>query len=82
MKVYCPAKTVADCFRFRNKVGLDVDLEALRDAWRKRQVTMADPGSVRQDRPSGDRNAPLPGDAEVIRPMNLTSHLMKRMVAL
>ena len=34
-----PAKTVADCFKFRNKVGLDV---ALRDAWRKRKVTMAE----------------------------------------
>ena len=37
-----PAKTIADCFKFRNKVGLDVALEALRDAWRKRKVTMAD----------------------------------------
>ena len=42
VKVYCPAKTITDCFRFRNKVGLDVALEALRDAWRKRKVTMAD----------------------------------------
>jgi len=42
VKVYCPAKTIADCFRFRSKVGLDVALEALRDAWRKRKVTMAD----------------------------------------
>lgn len=31
VKVYCVAKTVADCFKFRNKVGLDVALEALRD---------------------------------------------------
>ena len=37
-----PAKTIADCFKFRNKVGMDVALEALRDAWRKRKVTMAD----------------------------------------
>lgn len=29
--VFSPAKTVADCFKFRNKVGLDVALEALRD---------------------------------------------------
>lgn len=42
VRVYCPAKTIADCFKFRNKVGLDVALEALRDAWRKRKVTMAD----------------------------------------
>lgn len=42
VKVYCPAKTIADCFKFRNKVGLDVALEALRDAWRKRKITMDD----------------------------------------
>ena len=42
VSVTTPAKTVADCFKFRNKVGLDVALEALRDAWRKRKVTMAD----------------------------------------
>ena len=37
-----PAKTVADCFKFRNKVGLDIAMEALRDAWRKRKVTMVE----------------------------------------
>jgi len=35
-----PAKTVADCFKYRNKIGLDVALEALRDCLRKRLVTM------------------------------------------
>jgi len=34
------AKTVADCFKFRNKIGLDVALEALREAWREKRVTM------------------------------------------
>ena len=34
------AKTVADCFKFRNKIGLDIVLEALRDAWRQKKVTM------------------------------------------
>jgi predicted transcriptional regulator of viral defense system len=29
--VYGAAKTVADCFKFRNKIGLDVAVEALRD---------------------------------------------------
>ncbi len=38
--VFSPAKTVADCFKYRNKIGLDVALEALSDAWRKRRVTM------------------------------------------
>ena len=34
------AKTIADCFKYRNKVGIDVALEALRDAWRQKKVTM------------------------------------------
>lgn len=40
--VFDPAKTVADCFKYRNKIGLDVALEALREAWRARKVTMDD----------------------------------------
>ena len=34
------AKTIADCFKFRNKIGLDVALEALSDAWQQKKVTM------------------------------------------
>ena len=34
------AKTVVDCFKFRHKIGLDIALEALRDAWRQKKVTM------------------------------------------
>ena len=30
LRVYNPAKTVADCFKFRNKIGMDVVLEALK----------------------------------------------------
>lgn len=40
VKVYAAAKTVADCFKFRNKVGTDVALEALRDCLRSRKATM------------------------------------------
>ena len=40
VNVYSPAKTVADCFKYRNKLGLDVALEALRDCWKKRRATM------------------------------------------
>jgi hypothetical protein len=40
IRVFDPAKTVADCFKFRQKVGLDVALEALRDGWRMRKFTM------------------------------------------
>lgn len=32
LKVYSAAKTVADCFKYRNKIGLDVALQALKDA--------------------------------------------------
>ena len=39
MRVYGPAKTVADCFKFRNKVGLDVAIEALRDCVAQRLCT-------------------------------------------
>jgi predicted transcriptional regulator of viral defense system len=35
LRVYNPAKTVADCFKFRNKIGIDVAVEALRDYTRK-----------------------------------------------
>lgn len=37
--VYSPAKTVADCFKYRNKIGLDVAIEALRDCWSQKKVT-------------------------------------------
>jgi hypothetical protein len=39
VRVFTPAKTVADCFRYRNKIGLEVALEALRDCKRKRKAT-------------------------------------------
>lgn len=42
VSVYCPAKTVADCFKYRNKIGLDVALEALRECRRERRFTMDD----------------------------------------
>ena len=42
VKVYNPAKTVADCFKYRNKIGLDVALEALRDCLRARKCTVDD----------------------------------------
>ena len=41
MRVYDVAKTVVDCFKYRNKIGLDVALEALREAWRERRFRMA-----------------------------------------
>jgi predicted transcriptional regulator of viral defense system len=38
--VTVPACTVADCFKYRNKIGLDVAIEALRDCWRQKRATM------------------------------------------
>lgn len=38
--VFSAAKTVVDAFRFRNKIGIDVAIEALRDGWSKRKFTM------------------------------------------
>ena len=40
--VFTAARTVVDCFRFRNKIGLDVVLEALRDGWSQRKFTLDD----------------------------------------
>jgi predicted transcriptional regulator of viral defense system len=40
VRIYSPAKTVADCFKFRNKIGLDVALEALRESRRSRLATV------------------------------------------
>jgi predicted transcriptional regulator of viral defense system len=37
--VFNAAKTITDCFKFRNKIGLDVTLEALREGWRERKAS-------------------------------------------
>jgi predicted transcriptional regulator of viral defense system len=42
VRVYGVAKTLADCFKFRNKVGLDVALEALQEARRQGKVSIDD----------------------------------------
>jgi predicted transcriptional regulator of viral defense system len=40
LRVYSVAKTLADLFKHRNKIGLEVAIEALREAWRERKFTM------------------------------------------
>ena len=42
LRVYCVAKTVADCFKHRNKIGIDVALEALKDARAKKKASADD----------------------------------------
>lgn len=39
VQIYSPAKTVADCFKYRNKIGLDIAMEALRECLSKRLAT-------------------------------------------
>ncbi len=39
LRVYSVAKTAVDCFKHRNKIGLDVALEALRDARTRKKVS-------------------------------------------
>ena len=40
VRIYGLAKTVADLFKYRNKIGLDVALEALREAWQEGRVAV------------------------------------------
>src|ERR1035438_7525256 len=40
VRIYGIAKTVVDCFRFRNKIGLDVAMEALRESLRSKKSTI------------------------------------------
>ncbi len=40
VRITTPAKTVADCFKYRSKVGTDVAIEALRECWQQRKGTM------------------------------------------
>jgi predicted transcriptional regulator of viral defense system len=38
VRIFDPAKSIVDCFRFRNSVGLEVAMEALRMGWRSRKA--------------------------------------------
>jgi len=40
IRVYDVAKTIADCFKHRNKIGIDVAVEALKEARRKKMIDM------------------------------------------
>jgi len=41
-----PARTVADCFKYRNRLGIDVCVEALRETLRERKATIAEIGEM------------------------------------
>lgn len=38
--VFNMAKTIADCFKYRNKIGIDVAVDALRGGWEQRKISM------------------------------------------
>ncbi len=40
VKIYSPAKTICDCFKYRRKIGLDVAIESLRDGLQARKCTV------------------------------------------
>jgi predicted transcriptional regulator of viral defense system len=40
VRMFNPAKTIVDCFKYRHKIGLDVSLEALRDGFESRRCSM------------------------------------------
>jgi predicted transcriptional regulator of viral defense system len=40
VRIYGPAKTVSDCFKFRNKIGIDVALEALKECLKQKNCTV------------------------------------------
>jgi hypothetical protein len=40
IRVFSPAKTVADCFKFRNKIGTDVAIEALQECYRNKKASI------------------------------------------
>jgi predicted transcriptional regulator of viral defense system len=42
VRVYSIAKTVADCFKFRNKIGLDIAIEALKDCLAQKKASVTD----------------------------------------
>lgn len=42
VRIYSVARTVTDCFKYRNKIGTSIALEALQDAWRQKKITMAE----------------------------------------
>ncbi len=40
VNVYSPAKTIADCFKYRNRIGLDVAIEALKDCLQQKKCSV------------------------------------------
>ena len=56
------AKTVADCFKYRSTVGIDVAIEALRDAWRRKKASMGQRSDGTGPHPARSAPAVAPHD--------------------
>lgn len=80
LRVYGIAKTVADCFKYRNKIGLDVAIEALKDARGRHKISVDELWYLRQDLPGCQRHAPVSGGAGMKK--NLTASIRARLLAL
>ena len=82
MRIYSAAKTVADCFKHRNKIGLDVALEALRDCRRKKKASVDDVWR-RAGLPGGERHAALHGSDAMSKkkPTNIPVSIRNRLFA-
>jgi hypothetical protein len=48
VRIYSIARTIADCFKFRNKIGLDVALEALRLARQRKRLQNREAAALRE----------------------------------
>ena len=64
VQIFNPAKTIVDCFKYRNKIRLDVALEALKEGWRKKLFTIDE----------------LMGYAEICRVKNVISPYMEILI--
>lgn len=60
VRVYNVDKTIADCFKYRNKAGLDVSIEALHDGWRRRQTTIMSSPTRKKEVEAGQKGESIP----------------------
>ena len=65
IRVYSAAKTVVDCFRFRNRIGLDVAREALVDSLAQHKATLDDIWNFARVCRMARGHAPLSGDGSM-----------------
>ena len=74
--IYSPAKSVADCFKFQNKIGLDVAREALRECVRQRKATDSGDPAFRPNLPSRAGDAAISGIPSMNSPASIRARLL------